>query len=239
MTGDLTALLQLELETLWMTDDRGRIERCRADGVPFEPLLVVAAGRSGRCWAASVHVPTECDAAIAEALVNAQPALAVGWAPECAAELLRIIDAVPTLGPLARPLGGPSWLMEAPVDRAPTTVELHRSVDFDAESWRERIPGRDRELTEPWVMAVVDDQVAAICETARSAPKSVEAGVWTYEPYRGRGLAVAVTAEWSSLVSARTVFYSTSWDNVASQGVARRLGLEPLGHWWQICRREY
>jgi hypothetical protein len=43
-----------------------------------------------------------------------------------------------------------------------------------------------------------------------------------------------VTAAWARLVSDRTAFYSTDWDNVASQGIARRLGLRPLGQWWQV-----
>jgi hypothetical protein len=46
-----------------------------------------------------------------------------------------------------------------------------------------------------------------------------------------RGLAAAVTAAWSAQVADRTAFYSTSEDNLASQGVARRLGLRPLGQW--------
>ena len=83
-------------------------------------------------------------------------------------------------------------------------------------------------------MALVDGDVAAVCETARSAPSSVEAGLWTYEPHRRRGFGAAVTAAWSTLVTDRTAFYSTSWDNHASQGVARALGLHPIGHWWQV-----
>lgn len=62
----------------------------------------------------------------------------------------------------------------------------------------------------------------------------MEAGVWTYEPYRRRGLATAVVARWIDLVDGRTAFYSTSDGNVASQGVARRLGLRPVGHWWSV-----
>jgi predicted GNAT family acetyltransferase len=100
-----------------------------------------------------------------------------------------------------------------------------------------RLPERDRGLTAPWVVAIADGEVAAVCETARSAPTAVEAGVWTYEGHRRRGLGTAVTAAWSALVADRTAFYSTSWDNVASQGVARRLRLRPLGHWWQVGRR--
>jgi RimJ/RimL family protein N-acetyltransferase len=39
-------------------------------------------------------------------------------------------------------------------------------------------------------------------------------------------------------VAGRTAFYSTSEDNLASQGVARRLGLRPLGQWWTVYGAE-
>jgi RimJ/RimL family protein N-acetyltransferase len=113
-------------------------------------------------------------------------------------------------------------------------IELRASPEHDAGSLRGLMPEEDRGLGEPWVVAMADGAVAAVCETSRSAPGSVEAGVWTYEPHRQRGLASAVVAAWSTLVTDRLAFYSTSWDNVASQGVARRLGLRPLGDWWQV-----
>lgn len=125
----------------------------------------------------------------------------------------------------------------APEGSAPDGVELVGGGDGDEDGLRGVMPEADRAtLLEPWTVALVDGRVAAVCETARSAPASVEAGVWTYEPYRRRGLAAAVTAAWSAQVVGRTAFYSTSDDNVASQGVARRLGLRQLGQWWSVLR---
>jgi predicted GNAT family acetyltransferase len=99
------------------------------------------------------------------------------------------------------------------------------------------MPDIDRQnLRQPWAVVVVEGHVAAVCETARSAPASVEAGVWTYDQYRRRGYGTAATAAWTTLVADRTTFYSTSFDNIGSQGIARRLGLSPLGHWWQVHR---
>ncbi|MFA6111893.1 MAG: hypothetical protein WDA75_24290 [Candidatus Latescibacterota bacterium] len=63
-----------------------------------------------------------------------------------------------------------------------------------------------------------------------------EAGIDTLEAYHGRGYASATVVGWALLV--RLVgclpLYSTSWGNLASQGVARRLGLILYGvdlHW--------
>lgn len=123
---------------------------------------------------------------------------------------------------------------ERPAVDLPSGVELRTSADPDAEAVRARLPVEDRGLAAPWVVALVDGEVAAVCETARSTPAAVEAGVWTYERFRRRGLAAAVVAAWVRAVAERTVFYSHDADNDASAGVARRLGARPIGRWWQV-----
>jgi RimJ/RimL family protein N-acetyltransferase len=222
-------LLRLELEALWVTDDLGRLRHERtALGWPA-PLLAVAACPAGLHWATSSEVPIEVQRAIGQRLAGERPARAVGWAPASADELIQLLAGV---ADVAAPHGGPSYVV--PSLPVPSGIELRSSPDHDAASLRGLLPDEDRELTAPWVVAMVDGAVAAVCETARSAPRSVEAGVWTYEPHRRQGLASAVVAAWSALVADRHAFYSTSWDNLASQGVARRLGLRPLGDWWQV-----
>ena len=53
----------------------------------------------------------------------------------------------------------------------------------------------------------------------------------TLEGYRGRGDAAAVVSGWAAAVreGGKTPLYSTSWDNEASKGVARKLGLVLYG----------
>jgi hypothetical protein len=228
---DDLALLRLELETLWITDADGRVICSRTPDRRPAPLLVVAAGTSGICWAVSTAVPAEVEREIADALSTTSPNMVVGWTPDSADPLLENLARV---GPVAEPEGGPSFVV--PSDLHPTgAIETRPGADRERDRLVERMPEADRAaLSEPWSVALADGQVAAVCETARSAPASVEAGVWTYERYRRRGYAAAVVATWATTVRDRTAFYSTSWENVASQGVARRLGLRPLGQWWQV-----
>ncbi len=77
-------------------------------------------------------------------------------------------------------------------------------------------------------MAVIEDGLAvSLCYSARLTERAAEAGVMTLEGYRGRGYAPMVVAAWAHAIRAtgRIPLYSTSWDNLASQSVARKLRL--------------
>jgi hypothetical protein len=86
-------------------------------------------------------------------------------------------------------------------------------------------------LWRPWCMALADGEIASIVETVRRGPRGVECGVNTDPRFRRRGLAAAATAGWADLEGrpGRWLFYSADRTNIASQGVARRLGLQYVG----------
>ena len=84
-------------------------------------------------------------------------------------------------------------------------------------------------LSERWPCygIVVDGHAVSICYSARRTNAVAEAGVDTVEICRGRGYAALGTAAWATAIRAAgiTPVYSTSDDNLASQAVARKLGL--------------
>jgi hypothetical protein len=238
--GPVPHVLDLELSTLYVRTPDGRLERERRASTGFyaPPFVAVACGVDGLVWACSAALPGPTVAEV-DAILRDEPVPQhlpdVGWSPDAAARLIMVLPA-----PDERTIGtGPSYV--APLDRrpaqaAPEGIERRTSADTDLAELGALLPERDATLDPPWVVAIVDGEAAAVCETARSAPDSVEAGVWTSERFRRRGLATAVTDAWLGLVasSERTAFYSTSDDNLGSQGVARRLGLTPIGQWWQV-----
>jgi predicted GNAT family acetyltransferase len=65
----------------------------------------------------------------------------------------------------------------------------------------------------------------------RVTPTAHEAGVETPKQFRGRGYGGQVVAAWASAVRSLGCIplYSTSWQNVASQAVAHKLGLVQYG----------
>jgi RimJ/RimL family protein N-acetyltransferase len=79
---------------------------------------------------------------------------------------------------------------------------------------------------------MVDDGVAVTaCSSVRLTAKAAEAGLYTEERFRGRGYAAETVRCWAEAVrvTGRVPLYSTSWDNLASQAVARRLGAMQYG----------
>jgi len=67
-------------------------------------------------------------------------------------------------------------------------------------------------------------------------PAAHEAGVETLADFRGRGYAKDVVAGWARLVQfmGAIPLYRTSWENTASQAVAKKLSLLSYGADFQI-----
>ena len=78
--------------------------------------------------------------------------------------------------------------------------------------------------------ALEDGRAASVCATVRANATVHCAGVGTAQDYRGRGFAARAVAAWAGLVRADGAepYYATTFDNVASQRVAHRLGLRPI-----------
>lgn len=76
-----------------------------------------------------------------------------------------------------------------------------------------------------------EGMIVSVCFSSRTTPQADEAGVNTVDGYRGRGFAPACVAAWAQSIRdlGRMPLYGTTWDNLASQAVARRLGLIQFG----------
>lgn len=92
----------------------------------------------------------------------------------------------------------------------------------------------------PMTAMVEGGRAVAICASVNASPRVHCAGVETLPGHRGRGLAARATWAWAAAVRALGAepFYATTFDNLASQSVARRLGLAAVGSEFSItCRR--
>jgi len=88
------------------------------------------------------------------------------------------------------------------------------------EDWLPDVPHR-----QPFKAVVEDGHAVSLCASVRISDAVHCAGVETLADYRRRGHAVNVVAGWARAVRAlgAVPFYSTSWNNLASCGVAGRL----------------
>lgn len=89
----------------------------------------------------------------------------------------------------------------------------------------------DFEYKQPCFVIVENNIPVSICCSARKTEQADEASLFTHEEYRGRGYGLEVTTAWAKEVQkqGRLALYSTSWDNFASQAVAKKLKLYQYG----------
>jgi RimJ/RimL family protein N-acetyltransferase len=92
--------------------------------------------------------------------------------------------------------------------------------------WRLELDAR-----QPCLAVVQEGRAVSICCSVRISSQAHEAGVETLEAFRGRGYAAEVVAGWAAAVQELGCLplYSASWENRASQGVARKLALVLYG----------
>jgi hypothetical protein len=224
--------MELHVAALFNHDHSGRITGTN-DGAPpgIAPRLFLGRTRQGNVWRLRADVPDETAADLVKILASESPATELRKPPETDSMLS---EAILRLGPIARIGAGPAFRF--PVDNSvasdvvmidTTNVEVVRKEFPDHFPWL----ADEFAIREP-IAAIPQDGIAvSICFCARLTPNAAEAGVDSSERFRGRGFASRATSAWADALreSGRTPLYSTSWDNLASQHVARKLGLVIYG----------
>ncbi len=224
----------LRLQTLFVFDDRGRITSTREPGGGPGPLFAIIRSRAECAWAVRADVPEDVASGL-ERVARAEPPAADFRLPPVHADryvatLTRAVRDAPL-----HPSSGPSFTFpEAlPLAGEIVRVEDERLLAPHFEGW---VVGEIAEGRAP-VVAVVEDGIpVSICFCARSSEVAAEAGLETAAGFRGRGYAALVTAAWAAAIraSGRTPLYSTSWTNLASLAVARKLGLVVDASSWSL-----
>jgi RimJ/RimL family protein N-acetyltransferase len=134
------------------------------------------------------------------------------------------------VAPVQRIWSGPSF--HCPSTLATDSRPVH-VTDANAEILRRHLSPwlPDVVTAQPLFALTVDGDAVAVCASVRITGAAHEAGVETVPEFRGRGYAGAVVSAWAAAVrhTGAEPLYSTSWQNVASQAVARKLGLRLFG----------
>ena len=138
----------------------------------------------------------------------------------------KFIDIIQTHAPVHLVRMGLSYRFP---DEIRSPIPLVKITSENVDLLKEMMPDLDVDL--PCLAVVKDGRAVSACQSVRISPQAHEAGVDTLEAYRRRGYATAAVAGWAETVRSLGCIphYSTAWGNVASQGVARKLGLVLYG----------
>ncbi|MEJ7902119.1 MAG: GNAT family N-acetyltransferase [Thermomicrobiales bacterium] len=223
-------LMKIQIEALFTHDDRGRIVTINEpDGGPTPRFFFgrTSAGNRSRVR----HDLPQAAARRLEALAIREP---VGGDPRAMPRRLDAMLAI--LGEAGEGrVGhvGPAYRFPEEIAEPAGVTRITASNAHLLRSMPTYFADVERGLDayEPRLVVIEDGVAVSICNSARLTDRAAEAGVDTLADYRGRGYAAKVVAAWALAIreTGRTPLYSTSWDNLASQAVARRLGLVRYG----------
>jgi RimJ/RimL family protein N-acetyltransferase len=226
-------LMQIHLSALYRQDDRHRLLAVNEPGDPRPddprpPRLFLGRTRVGNVWRFRQDLP-ESSIGELEAVLRAEPVLAnPSQSPRCLPTLQATLarDA-----PLTGTWSGPAWSFPDKIAASEPEVIPVTTANDDLVRSIFPVLADDLPWRQPCLAIVADGCLASLCYSARNTPIAAEAGVDALEEFRGRGYAPAVVSAWARAVRAegRIPLYSTSWDNLASRAVARKLGLVLYG----------
>jgi RimJ/RimL family protein N-acetyltransferase len=217
---------RLQLETLFVLDDEGRIVSTREPNATAGPAFSLIRDRHGCACAVHADVSSRLAGELMALARSEPPAERLTDPPTHAATYVRLLGDRVDFGPV---------FTFAPSIDAPVDVEAITDVSQLEQHFRgwtaSEIPG-----CSPIVGVFHDGYPVSVCFCARRSAEAAEAGVETAADFRRRGLATRVTAAWARAIqdSGRLPLYSTSWNNAASIAVARRLGASACASDWNL-----
>ena len=221
-------LMKIQVEALFTQDENGCLRHINEPWGDMEPAPRFFFGytNEGSIWKFRYDLPDNVVAQLKEVAAEPPPMNS----QKIPKNHRQFEDILQSHAPIERIWVGPAYRF--PEHIVPPTGAIRLSPE-NVELLKGDFTKMTSELSssQPCLAIVEDSQVVSICRSVRASACTHEAGVETLAGYRRRGYAMSVIAAWALAVRALNLIplYSTSWDNVASQGVAQRLGLVQYG----------
>lgn len=218
-------LMQLHVQVLYRHDEQSRLIAINDWQGGIAPRFFLGRTNQGNVWRFRHDLPQSICQELT-ALCQTEPAAGEGR-PRHEAAYVGLLAA---LAPVERIWAGPAYWFAKGATAVPDTIILNESnaslLAAELKDWLPDIPHQ-----QPFVAMLVGGQAAAICASVRITAAAHEAGVEIAASHRRKGYAAAVVSSWACEVEklGAIPLYSTSFENIASQRVASRLGLAQFG----------
>jgi hypothetical protein len=227
-------LMAIQVDTLFRCDPDGRLRHVNEPDTPLAPRFFMGRTPAGLIWRTRFDLPADSVEQLDDLCRSELPTADLRSPPRNYAAIKAVLH---EHAPIANEYRGPAYSIPDSIKKPEDVVEIAEANAYllqEEFSWLLPLP-RDFE-TGPIVAAVVAGRAVSVCFCSRLAGQAAEAGVETVKAFRGMGYASAVVAGWAAAVRrmGRMPLYSTSWDNLASQGVARKLGMLCYGEDWSL-----
>jgi len=219
--------MRIHLDALYTYDANGCMSHVNEARGPRAPRLFVGRTAVGHELRWRSDVPEATVSAIRDLLDREPSNGPLSQQPHCGDAIVALLARE---GPVVRVWSGPAYRID--IQGLPSAPLAVRVTDANADllrtfpDWRDEVNER-----QPFVVAVENDAAAALCCSVRITSAAHAAGAETLVAARRRGMASQAVAEWARAVDelGAIALYSTWWDNLASQAVARRLGMKLIG----------
>lgn len=231
--------LHIQLETLYVLDEAGDLRFVREPGYALHeldpaPRLWMGRSLEGNLWRFRDDVPEAVRLEV-EALCRLEPVTDdLETEP---GQRGAILAALERHAPITEKWRGPAyWLPETGIEPRDAVIVTEENAHVLERHFPWKLTSRNSFTTGVLTASLEGGDAVSICYCAQLTEHASEAGVDTVEVARGRGHASAAVALWARAIRARGLqaLYSTSWENVASRAVARKLGAVLYGEDWSV-----
>jgi RimJ/RimL family protein N-acetyltransferase len=221
-------LMEVHVRALFTHDARSRLLSVNepAGGAPASRLFF-GRTREGNLWRFRADLPESLIEEL-EALCADEPVgMELHSAPRNIEAYVRLLE---MHAPVHRLWMGPAYHFTEHLEPSRPLLAI---TEANAEKLRGGFEDLVAELPawQPFLVLMEESRPVSVCRSVRITPAAHEAGVETLPDFRGKGYAKDVVAGWARLMQSMGAIplYSTSWENTASQAVAKKLRLVQYG----------
>jgi len=227
-------LLDLQITTLFLLDSEQRLLAINEPGTPLAPRFFLGRSADGHRWRVRYDLPAGVAHRL-DQLCHAEPQRVPLADPPKQADTIRAVLAEDA--PIVGEERGPAYWLPTVSFVPPQVVLLsegHAALVQNTFPWL--VAWLADAANGPVAAVIAQGSAVSVCFCSRITPHAAEAGIETLAAFRGNGYATAAAAGWAAAVqhSQRVALYSTSWQNHASQAVAKKLSAVLYGEDWSI-----